>query len=229
MVKKAKRAFQNTLYTNDNLYVLSGLNSGFVDLIYLDPPFNTKRLYTAPAGSKAAGTSFKDTWTRQDVNEAYLETLTNMFPSVLKFITAAGEIHGSAMTAYLTFMAQRIVEMRRILKDTGTLYLHCDPTASHYLKIVLDGIFGKKNFVNEIVWHYHWGLHVATRWNRKHDIILMYAKTGLRNMVFNAEPVREAYSQTSKMSQDPKWNKSYNDKGKLPEDVWYIPTINAMS
>jgi site-specific DNA-methyltransferase (adenine-specific) len=119
--------------------------------------------------------------------------------------------------------------MHRVLKDTGSLYLHCDPTASHYLKLLLDCIFGKKNFVNEIVWHYHWGLHVATRWNRKHDVILMYAKSGERDSVFNAEEVREAYSETSVMTKDPKWNKSFNEKGKLPEDVWYIPTINAMS
>jgi len=225
----ANQSLSNTLYTNDNLYVLSGLNTGSVDLIYLDPPFNSKRTFTAPAGSKAAGTSFKDMWTWNDVDEHNLDTLAVGFPSLTQYITSIGSIHGKPMMAYLTYMSQRIVEMHRTLKDSGSLYLHCDPTASHYLKIVLDGIFGKKNFVNEIIWHYSWGLHVTTRWNRKHDTILMYAKTGERNIVFNADPVREAYSKASKMTKDPKWNKSYNEKGKLPEDVWNIPTINAMS
>ena len=225
----SKRTFRNTFYTHDNLYVLSGLNSESVDLIYLDPPFNSKRMYSAPVGSKAAGAGFKDIWTWKDVDEYYLDSLADNFPALTKYIASVGEIHSKPMAAYLTYMAQRIVEMHRILKETGSLYLHCDPTASHYLKNLLDGIFGKNNFVNEIIWHYHWGIHVATRWNRKHDTILMYAKSGERKIVFNADPVREAYSKASKMTKDPKWNKSYNEKGKLPEDVWYIPTINAMS
>ena len=225
----SKHVFRNTLYTNDNLYVLSGLNTGAVDLIYLDPPFNSKRIYSAPADSKAAGASFKDMWTWKDVDEYYLDSLADNFPALVKYIANVGAIHSRPMMAYLTYMSQRVVEMHRVLKKTGSLYLHCDPTASHYLKNMLDGIFGKNNFVNEIIWHYHWGLHVATRWNRKHDTILMYAKSGERNIVFNADPVREDYSKTSKMTKNPKWNKSYNEKGKLPEDVWHIPTINAMS
>ena len=224
----AKRT-KNTFYTNDNLHVLSGLNSELVDLIYLDPPFNKNQMFSAPIGSKAAGASFKDMWTWKDVDEYYLDSLADNFPALAKCIASVGEVHSKPMMAYLTYMVQRIIEMHRVLKNNGSLYLHCDPTAGHYLKILLDGVFGKKNFVNEIIWHYHWGLHVATRWNRKHDTILMYAKSGERNIVFNADPVREAYSKTSKMTQDTKWNKSYNKRGRLPEDVWYIPTINAMS
>jgi site-specific DNA-methyltransferase (adenine-specific) len=141
-----KKEFTNTLYTNDNLFILNGLNSNLVDLIYLDPPFNSKRFYSAPIGSKAAGTSFKDMWTWQDVNEAYLEILADKYPQLTKYISSIGGIHSKPMMSYLTYMAQRIIEMHRVLKDTGSLYLHCDPTASHYLKIVLDEIFGKNNF-----------------------------------------------------------------------------------
>ncbi|MCL2745293.1 MAG: hypothetical protein FWE67_15735, partial [Planctomycetaceae bacterium] len=94
--------FQNTLYTHDNLYVLSGLNSGLVDLIYLDPPFNTKRTYSAPVGSRTAGVSFKDMWTWQDVNEHYLDTLAVKYPELTKYIATVGGIHGKAMMAYLT-------------------------------------------------------------------------------------------------------------------------------
>ncbi|MDR3111457.1 MAG: site-specific DNA-methyltransferase, partial [Planctomycetaceae bacterium] len=149
-----KHNFRNTLYSHDNLYVLSGLNSNLVDLIYLDPPFNSKRMYSAPVGSKAAGASFKDMWTWQDVNEHYLHTLAENYPALTKYIASVGKIHSPAMMSYLTYMAQRIVEMHRVLKDTGSLYLHCDPTASHYLKLLLDYVFGKQGFRNEIVWHY---------------------------------------------------------------------------
>ncbi|MDR0327400.1 MAG: site-specific DNA-methyltransferase, partial [Planctomycetaceae bacterium] len=144
----------NTLYTNDNLYVLSGLNSESVDLIYLDPPFNTKRMYSAPIGSKAAGANFKDMWTWKDVDEYYLDSLADNFPALTKYITNVGAVHSKPMMAYLTYMSQRIIEMHRILKSTGSLYLHCDQTASHYLKLLLDSVFGKRGFVNEIVWSY---------------------------------------------------------------------------
>ena len=140
------KKFTNTLYTNDNLYVLSGLNSESVDLIYLDPPFNSKRTYSAPVGSKAAGTSFKDMWTWKDVDEYYLDSLAVNFPSLTQYITSIGKIHSKPMMAYLTYMSQRIIEMHRVLKETGAFYLHCDPTASHYLKIILDEVFGKNNF-----------------------------------------------------------------------------------
>ena len=175
----AKRIFRNTLYTNDNLYVLSGLNSGLVDLIYLDPPFNSKRMYSAPVGSKAAGSSFKDMWTWQDVNEAYLDTLAGKYPALTKFIASIGEIHSKAMMAYLTYMAQRIIEMHRVLKDTGSLFLHCDVTASHYLKILLDEVFGKNHFRNEIIWKRTNAKGLAfTRLARNNDTILYYAKSG---------------------------------------------------
>jgi site-specific DNA-methyltransferase (adenine-specific) len=169
--------FTNTLYTNDNLFILNGLNSNLVDLIYLDPPFNSKRFYSAPIGSKAAGTSFKDMWTWEDVNEAYLETLAEKYPALTTFIASIGVIHSKAMKAYLTYMAQRIIEMHRVLKDTGSLYLHCDPTASHYLKVVLDEIFGRDNFKNEIIWHYRRWTGKAKKFQALHDIIFFYTKS----------------------------------------------------
>jgi site-specific DNA-methyltransferase (adenine-specific) len=167
----------NTLYTNDNLYVLSGVNSESVDLIYLDPPFNTKRMYSAPVGSKAAGASFKDMWTWEDVDEYYLDSLADSFPALAKYIASVGEIHSRPMMAYLAYMAQRIIEMHRILKDTGSIYLHSDPTASHYLKSLLDGIFGKNNFRNEITWYYRRWSAASNRFQRMHDIILFYGKS----------------------------------------------------
>jgi len=231
-----RRTFPNTLYTNDNLYVLSGFNSETVDLIYLDPPFNSKRTYSAPVGRKAAGASFKDMWTWNDVDEQNLETLAIAVPELTKYIASIGKIHGKSMMAYLTYMAQRIVEMHRVLKETGSLYLHCDPTASHYLKILLDGIFGKKNFVTEIIWSYAWGVRTTKRWNRKHDVILMYAKS--RDFTFNYKNVLEERKTSEatknrlqyKGAMTTDWNKGRGtEKLALPTDVWYIPTINAMS
>lgn len=232
----AKQKFQNTLYTHDNLYVLCGMNSELVDLIYLDPPFNSKRTYSAPIGSKAAGTSFKDMWTWHDVDEHYLESLAEKFPTLARYIASTGGLHGRPMMAYLTYMSQRIVEMHRILKTTGSLYLHCDSTASHYLKHLLDGVFGKKNFIAEIIWSYAWGVRTTKRWNKKHDVILMYGKS--KDFTFNYKNVMEKRKDevlrrletgiaSATMAADK--GKSDDKTMALPTDVWYIPTINAMS
>jgi site-specific DNA-methyltransferase (adenine-specific) len=186
-----ENTFTNTLYTEDNLFILNGLNSNLVDLIYLDPPFNSKRMYSAPVGSKAAGSSFKDMWSWEDVNEEYLYTLAVKYPDLTKFITSIGGIHSKSMAAYLTYMAQRIIEMHRLLKDTGSLYLHCDPTASHYLKIVLDEIFGKNNFRNEITWRIGWvsGFKTkASKFIRNHDVILYYTKG--KDFTFNKQYIQ---------------------------------------
>jgi site-specific DNA-methyltransferase (adenine-specific) len=99
MLTMSKRTFRNTLYTNDNLYVLSGMNSETVDLIYLDPPFNKNQMFSAPIGSKAAGASFKDMWTWKDVDEYYLETLADKFPALAKYIASVGEVHSKSMMA----------------------------------------------------------------------------------------------------------------------------------
>ena len=170
--------FQNTLFTGDNLYIMHGMNSASVDLIYLDPPFNSKRTYSAPIGSKAAGTSFKDMWSWADVDEACLENMIDNYPYLVQFTKSIEAIHGKPMMSYITFMTQRILEVHRILKPTGSLYLHCDPTASHYLKIVLDRVFGKDNFRNEIVWHYPNRLsQKGFPFPKMHDVILLYSKT----------------------------------------------------
>jgi len=244
--------FTNTLYTNDNLFILNGLNSELVDLIYLDPPFNSKRIYSAPIGSKAAGTSFKDMWTWEDVNEAYLETLAEKYPALTSFIATIGVIHSKAMKAYLTYMSQRIIEMHRVLKTTGSLYLHCDPTASHYLKVVLDEIFGKDNFRNEIVWHYKTTLKVSKHHlGRDHDIILCYSKSDLHQI----NPDRTDYPASENTLK--RWSKyadiegfvsnkhfsgskstiidttdeekGFNINYGIPRDVWYISHLTGGS
>ena len=131
-----------TIWTGDNLDILRGLNSESVDLIYLDPPFNSNRNYAAPVGSRAAGAAFKDTWTLSDLDTAWMGLIADEQPAMYKVIETAGLTHGKGMQSYLCMMAVRLLEMRRVLKDTGSIYLHCDPTASHYLKLLMDSIFG---------------------------------------------------------------------------------------
>ena len=227
----------NTLYTNDNLFILNGMDSNLVDLIYLDTPFNSKRMYSAPVGSRAAGSSFKDMWTWQDVNEAYLEILAGEYPALARFIGNVGKIHSNAMKAYLTYIAQRIIEMHRILKDTGSLYLHCDTTASHYLKIVLDEIFGKNNFRNEIAWCYRGAGYPKNDFGRRHDTIFRYSKTKI--YTFNLDDVREEYAETTKERfahyiGNKRKGKDFgvqtlNPLGKQPDDWWQIQPIAPSS
>jgi len=167
----------NALFTEDNLYVLNGMNSDCIDLIYLDPPFNSNRIFSAPVGSKGAVAAFKDMWKWDDVDSAYLVRLTEQHPQLVDYITSIEKSHSRAMMAYIAYMAQRLFEMHRVLKDTGSIYLHCDPTASHYLKIVMDFIFGRKNFRNEVVWCYKASNSPIERsFPRKHDNILFYSK-----------------------------------------------------
>ena len=141
-----------TVWTGDNLPVMRGMNSASVDLIYLDPPFNSNRTYEAPIGSKAAGASFKDAWTLDDVDVHEHGELADRNPAAYSVIEASRQAHGKGMQSYLIFMAVRLLEMKRILQPAGSIYLHCDPTASHYFKLLMDSIFGRDNFRNEIVW-----------------------------------------------------------------------------
>ena len=204
----------NTLFTGDNLPIMHGMNSEIADLIYLDPPFNSKRLYRAPMGSKAAGTAFKDMWSWKDIDEAYLEQIIDNYPFMVQLIQSVSAIHGKPMAAYLTYMAQRIIEMHRILKMTGSLYLHCDPTASHYLKLILDRIFREEKgggFQNELIWHFGLGGSSPKRYSKKHHVIFFYTKS---NVYHFDKPQIPATS--NKM------------KGQMKgiTDVWNIPNIN---
>lgn len=133
-----------TIFIGDNLDIMRGMNSGFVDLIYLDPPFNSNHNYSAPIGSEAAGAAFKDTWTLQDVDKKWHGYLADKHPPLHSLINAVGEVHSDSMKSYLIYMAMRILEMKRLLKNDGSIYLHCDPTASHYLKLAMDAIFSTR-------------------------------------------------------------------------------------
>ena len=167
-----------TIWTGDNLHIMRGMNSEFVDLIYLDPPFNSNKSYEAPIGSQAAGAAFKDTWTLNDLDEAWHGELAEQEPALHGIIDAAGLAHGKGMMSYLIMMGVRLLEMRRILKDTGSIYLHCDPTAGHYLKMEMDAVFGDSRFRSEIIWK-RTSAHSDTKQGRRqhgriHDVLLYY-------------------------------------------------------
>ena len=165
-----------TIFTGDNLAVLRGMNTGSVDLVYLDPPFNSKKAWNAPIGSKAAGAAFKDTWTLSDVDVQTHERLRKDNPDLHDVILAARAAGGNGTMSYLLMMSERLIELRRVLKPEGSLYLHCDPTESHSLKLMLDVIFGRRMFRNEIVWVYPpTGRAPKRSFHRKHDVILYYA------------------------------------------------------
>ena len=167
------------MWTRDNLDVLRGLNSESIDLVYADPPFNSNKNYEAPIGSKAAGAAFKDTWTLSDVDVAWHGEIAEREPKVYEAIKSAGIVHGKGMRSYLTMMAVRLLELRRVLKQTGSLYLHCDPTANAYLRILLDAVFGAGNLRRELAWSNEdrsGFKSQAKNWIRGHDTLLYYAR-----------------------------------------------------
>ena len=171
--------FRNrTLFIGDNLDVLRGMNSECVDLIYLDPPFNSKREYRAPIGTKAEGQKFDDTWRWTDLDESWLGEIDRRNEGLGKVIRMAMAVQGDGTGAYLAMMGIRLLELHRVLKPTGSIYLHCDPTASHYLKVCMDAVFGMKNFRNELIWGYEKPRPAKHKWRANHDDILFYAKDG---------------------------------------------------
>ena len=164
------------IFTGDNLPVMRGMNSDSVDLIYLDPPFNSNTNYAAPIGSKAAGAEFKDTWNLSDVDVAWIDLIETRHPALGRVIQAA---FNNSDKSYLIYMAVRLLEMKRILKPTGSIYLHSDPTMNHYLKLVMDAVFGRRNFRSHITWR---RVNPTGRGSKRYannaDHILYYVKSG---------------------------------------------------
>ncbi len=195
--------WKNQLYFGDNLYILrEHVLDESVDLIYLDPPFNSRAnynvLFTEHGGEQSAAqiTAFEDTWHWGEESEhAYHALMTDSPERLSKLIEALRTFFGqSDMMAYLTMMAQRLVELHRVLKPTGTLYLHCDPTASHYLKMILDAIFGAANFRNEIIWQRSAPKgHAFTRFASAHDVLLAYGKSDVVTWNPLYTPYKESY------------------------------------
>jgi len=177
---------ENVLYYGDNLDILRRyIDDESIDLIYLDPPFNSKATYNVlfkqQNGSRAAAQikAFEDTWTWDQASAASYQEVVEAGGQVSRALQAFRTLLGdSNMLAYLAMMAPRLVELHRVLKPTGSIYLHCDPTASHYLKVLMDAVFGTQNFRNELIWHYggRGAKAVARQFPRNHDVVLLYSK-----------------------------------------------------
>ena len=182
-----------TIWTGDNLDILRGMNSECVDLIYLDPPFNSNRNYAAPIGSAAAGAAFEDTWTLDKLDVAWMGLIADEEPAIANLLHTAKLTHGKGMQSYLTMMAVRLLEMKRVLKNTGSIYLHCDPTAGHYLKLLMDAIFGRGQFRSEVVWKRSGGKSDALRWGSTTDRLLFYSKSDSHTWNRQYQPHSDEY------------------------------------
>ncbi len=230
----------NALYYGDNLDVLRRhVADESVDLVYLDPPFSSNADYNVlfrehGEGAAAQVQAFTDTWEwNLDARAAYEGTVEQggeVAETMRAFRTMLGPVD---MLAYLSMMAPRLVALHRVLKPTGSIYLHCDPTASHYLKLLMDATFGAPSFQNEVIWHYRGGGVSKERWGRRHDVLLFYAKG--KSGTFNVDAVRDPYSKESldrlrykaKSFRGEKVYDTYepNPLGKHPDDVWDMQPI----
>lgn len=167
-------------------------------MIYLDPPFNSNRNYAAPIGSEAAGAAFKDTWTLDDVDLAWHGEIAEQHAALYAIINAAREAHGKGMQSYLIMMGVRFLEMQRLLKPTGSIYLHCDPTAGHYLKLLMDATFGQANFRSEVVWRRTTAHNDSKRYGANVDYLLFYTKGSKWTWNAQYQPYDEEYKKRFK-------------------------------
>jgi len=186
---------EGTIWTGDNLDVMRGMNSDSVDMIYLDPPFNSGTIYVAAAESRSTGATFRDTWTVDHVDDSWMDDIASEHPMLHRVMLA---VMTKNDRSYLSYMAIRLLEMRRILKPSGSIYLHCDTTMSHYLKLVMDAIFGRDNFRNDISWKRTYGTRAGDRrFSRVHDSILFYAASEDVRIRPTYIPYEDEYVETS--------------------------------
>ena len=248
----ADQSFIRRMYTADNLPVLQRLPDASVDLIYLDPPFNSNRDYAAPITVKNPKTGkrekhlaeFKDTWTFTDDDAEWLYVIRSDYPTVHAVIESVKTAHSFRMAGYLCMMAVRLLEMQRILKHSGAIYLHCDPTASHYLKLLMDTVFGPSNFKADITWR-RTSSHndVRRNYGALGDNLFFYTKS--TNFIFNTQymPYSEEhmekfyshidkdgrkYSTDNLRSPAPRPNLTYEYKGYKPHPNGWTVSLERM-
>ena len=206
------------------------MNSGTIDLIATDPPFNKGRDFHATPDSLASGAKFQDRWSwADDVEQAWVDAIDDDWPGVTAVIEATRQSYGEDMAAFLCFLGVRVIEMHRVLKPTGSIYLHCDSTANGYIRALMDAVFGRRNFRNEIKWCYT-GPGNVTRWfPRKSDSIFFYVKDD-KQAVFNPDAVRvpfaegsvkrAGFAQTASLAGSPDKDYEVDHRGKRIEDWW---------
>ena len=253
-----------TIFYRDNIDILKGINSNSVDLIYLDPPFNKNDTFITQNNKniekiknffvelqkqgnfknedfneifKDNTVAFDDIWNENDIQKEYYSQLDKYNHYLIDYLNSIQKSTIRGTFYYLLFMSIRLIELHRILKDTGSLYLHCDNTMSHYLKGVLDKIFDYKNFRNEIVWCYRGAGYPKKDFGKRHDIIYRYSNSN--DYIFNVDNVREEYAfSTRERFKYYIGNKrkgldfgeqQLNQKGKHPDDWWQIQPIAPSS
>ncbi len=242
----------NKLYFGDNLDVLRDhIKEETIDMVYLDPPFNSDANYNlifpdeSGAGSEAQAEAFKDTWRWDNpAAEAFDEVMraggapAEVLSSLNGWLRSKNKSGNEGLMAYLANMTVRLIELHAVLKPTGSIFLHCDPTASHYLKIILDAVFGHDCFQNEVIWAYRRWPTKARRFQRMHDVIFFYSKGSSREQKFNLL-YQEATESSKKRWKGHKQQASFFDDGSrkpteelgqesdgVPlNDVWNIPII----
>ena len=213
-----------TIYCKDNLDILKGIDNNCVDMIYLDPPFNSKKQWHAPVGSSAEGASFKDIFGSDDIDPAWMLQWDKERPELYHFISSMYIFADISDASYIQYMAIRIIECHRILKDTGTLFYHCDHVMNDYVKIMLDIIFGRGHDINNIVWCYKSGGASKRTFAKKHDNIFFYAKTDK----YKYNSIKERSYVVGGLVKD----YLIDDKGKpyhliSPKDYWNIPILSV--
>ncbi len=232
---------QRAIYTGDNLPFLRSMNSEIADLVYLDPPFNSGKQWANPvnAAGRRAMAEFKDTWDLDDIHADHEYEMARHFPEAVALIDAMAAVNGESWKAYLIYMGVRLMEMRRILKPSGSIYYHCDPVMSHGVKLLMDAIFGGGNFRNEIVWYYYNKIGAGRRvFGRNYDQLFFYSKG---DKYFFAPPreeresprrqlVRENVGGVLKNKRDKDGNLMYRiAHDKKVDAVWRIPCVQPAS
>jgi len=238
---------KNILYYGDNLSILKErIKDESVDLIYLDPPFKSNQDYNVlfeeqnGTRSKAQIKAFEDTWSWDQESAEAFQLIVEAGGKISQTMQALRIIVGeSDLLAYLSMMSPRLVELTRVLKSTGSIYLHCDPTASHYLKMLMDAVFGPENFLNEIIWHYRKWSHGKYTFQRNHDVILFYSRSRSRERTFNqlymdraastlkrfgaARIISGAYDEKGRRI--PSRTEEFDSEGARQDDVWEIGRV----
>ena len=226
----------NTLYYGDCLDVMAGFPDSYIDLICLDPPFNSNEKYNKVFKDSGLRIdpqikAFDDVWLWDNTSAERVERVKNAVANPASKVIAGfeGFIPRSKMLSYTSYMAERLFIMHRILKEIGSIYLHCDPYASHYLKLIMDAIFGENNFRNEIVWCYHAGGATKKHFPKKHDILLLYGKNA--NVSYHDAPrgipYRDFYAYDKKGNIQT--DKGYHPDGKMVPDWWEISAISSVA
>ena len=229
-----------TLICRDNIEVLRLMPDESIDLIYLDPPFNKNRMFIAPIRNSTKGVKFKDIWGKEDIKDEWLGLIADYYPDLYNFLRGIGNSFIRGSKHYCIYMAIRLLEMKRILKDTGSIYYHCDHTMNFLIRSIMDIIFGNKNFRNEIIWNRN-----NRRGKIKHqsnvtkslfsdsDTILLYSKTNKFKLldIPTYKTVKEfpkkdtkgnfiTYPITLNPSQGRRPNQEYTYKGYTPKNGW---------